>query len=356
MPSPPPEPIASSVAARAALVRFADLANARLAWHFDRWHETLPEPERRPGPSDLFEAVRDLTLRGGKRLRPALAYYAARCVGSDVADDSLLDAALSIELLQSSLLIHDDIMDRDAERRGGPTVHALMTEATGSAHVGNAIAILAGSLACALSQRLLCESGLPIPQRVAAHRELARMQELVIYGQHLDLIGGAPPDRISKLKTTSYTTLGPVLLGGAVAQASPERTASLRAYATPLGLAFQGRDNLLGVFGDPKQLGKPVGADLREGKRTELVVFALDRADAQQRQQLNAVLGNAEASQSDLDGACGILSATGAKKHLEDLIDRATERSLQALETSTLLAPGRQILGGIALLLARRRT
>ncbi len=340
------------------LARFRQRADGRLEVLSQRWLERALPGATVPTPRDMLEAVIGLTRRGGKRVRPALAYSAACCFDHGLDDEVLLDASLSVELLQTYLLIHDDVMDDDPERRGGPAVHVTLTEQAGDETTGRSLAILAGDLACALAQELLFHPGIRSSRAVAASRELVRMQWEVIQGQLLDITAGAEPLAIHDAKTASYTTRGPVRLGGALAGASPEHLELLTRYGTPLGLAFQVRDDLLGTFGQKAAMGKPVGSDLRAGKRTALVEEALDRADADQRAAILTVLGAAEASDGEIGAACRAIEATGAKAHSEELIDRLTAEALAALDEAdgrlSLRDEGRAFLKGLALLLAER--
>ena len=296
----------------------------------------------------------ELTLRGGKRVRPALAYHAAYCFDHGLGDECLLDAALSVELLQTYLLIHDDVMDEDGERRGGPSVHVAMTRQTGSEPRGRSLAILAGDLGCAMAQELLVATTLPKERAIAAMRELVRMQWEVIQGQLLDVVGGAPPAVVQDAKTASYTTRGPVRLGAALAGADASATACLERYGTPLGQAFQLRDDLLGVFGKAASLGKPVGADIRAGKRTALVEEALAEADESQRAVLSSTLGDAAASDEDVAAACRVIEETGARRRTEALIDQLTTEALAVIADCGLREEGLSFLRGVALLLADR--
>ncbi|MCC6875734.1 MAG: polyprenyl synthetase family protein, partial [Sandaracinaceae bacterium] len=233
-----------------------------------------------PEAPELVDAVTTLTMRGGKRLRPAVLVAAFRAVAPEWHPAEVVDACAALELLQTYLLIHDDWMDGDDERRGGPSVHAALREAHGDTHLGDALAILAGDLACAQAWELLALGGdVPPARRREAIAVFATMQHEVVIGQQLDLIGTADISRMQQLKTGSYTVRGPLLLGAALAGASPPQTASLEAYGAPLGEAFQLRDDLLGTFGDPKQTGKPAGNDLRVGKRTALVRAAEELLD-----------------------------------------------------------------------------
>jgi geranylgeranyl diphosphate synthase type I len=340
---------------RRRLADFADRANPRLAHHFERWAEDIPRQGRTPTPFDLYTLVAELTLAGGKRLRPALAYHGALCFDHGLPASGLLDAALALEVLQTSLLIHDDIMDRDALRRGVPTIHTCMTEQLGDAHLGNSIAILAGNLALALAQRLLGEADIPLERASAATRQLVLIQQEVICGQHYDLVGGVPPSTVQALKTTSYTTRGPLRFGAALASARPSQVALLDAYAIPLGRAFQTRDDLLGTFGHPKVLGKAVGADLREGKNTDIVRLALERADDDRRRAIQSVLGDRQASDDAVAAAVAAIEQLGVRRELEALVDELTETAVAALEGSGFRAEGLDFLIDVAHLLARRQ-
>lgn len=309
---------------------------------------------KEPTTTALVRAVTELTLRGGKRVRPALAFHAAQCFEHGLDEVSLLDASLTTELLQTYLLIHDDVMDDDPLRRGGKSVHVSLAEQTGDEQIGRSLAILAGDLGCVMAQELLLVAELPRERLVGALAELVRMQWEVILGQHLDVIGGAEPAIIHDAKTASYTTRGPVRLGAALAGADAEAMARLERYGTPLGRAFQVRDDYLGVFGKKSSLGKPVGADLRAGKRTELVEAALESASTTQRDLLLGVLGRADASDESIAAACQVIEETGAKGRSEALIDRLTGEALAALEGSGFREEGLQFLIGIACLLAER--
>lgn len=340
--------------AKDALAAFASDANARLAELFALWREELPVSGGQVTAAQLFDCVSELTLRGGKRLRPALACFAALCFDHELPNTVLLDAALSTELLQTALLIHDDIMDRDDTRRGGPTVHRQLEVATDDAHDGASLAILAGSVAYALSDRLLAETGLPDDRYRAANAELIRMKYEVLYGQLFDMVAGAPPSVIHQWKTSSYTTLGPMRLGAAVAGAPPSAIPTLAAVATPLGRAFQMRDDLLGVFGESAATGKAVGADLREGKRTDLVSYVLEHGDDGQVAAVEAVLGHPDASVEAVSAACEAIEGCGARAWVVQEIDSLTKAAIQRIERADLRSEGANLLEGVARALAVR--
>ena len=339
---------------RNALAKFATLANHRLEEHFARWRSELPVSTGVPTTDDLFACIVDLTLRSGKRIRPALAYYTAQCFEHEISEEVLLDASLSVELLQTALLIHDDIMDQDDFRRGGPSTHKELETLTGDAHLGASLGTLAGDIALALSDRLLIEAGLPDDRYRAANAELVRMKYEVNFGQLLDMVGGAAIEMIHRWKTASYTTMGPMRLGAAVAGAGPYRSAGLFEVGEPLGRAFQMRDDLLDIFGDASKLGKPVGSDLRTGKQTDLVTWVLERGSQPDIEAVRAVFGVGDASHAALERACHAMERSGAREWVESEIDRLTSHALDATKKAGLQPKGAQFLISVARLLAVR--
>jgi geranylgeranyl diphosphate synthase type I len=230
--------------------------------------------ELSPSSLKLLNAVEDLTDRGGKRLRPVVLYAGARAVNSDPDLATLWKAGAALELLQTYLLIHDDWMDQDNERRGGKAVHVHFADATNDTHLGASLAVLAGDLASAYAWELMSSCLANSPAQTKLLALFARIHQEVVMGQHQDLLNEGGIDSIYDLKTGSYTVRGPLLLGGIIGGASETQLAGLQALAKPLGIAFQLRDDLLGTFGDAATLGKPVGNDLRRGKFTAITVEA----------------------------------------------------------------------------------
>ncbi len=343
--------------ARTDLGEFKQRADQQLELLGAKWREQTLPGSTRPTPTDLLQALLDLTQRGGKRVRPALAYFSASCFDHGLDESALLEAVLSVEVLQTYLLIHDDVMDDDPERRGGPAVHVALTRLSGDETTGRSLAILAGDLGCALAGKLLLHPSIPPQRALKASEELFTMQWEVIQGQLLDIVGGADPLLVHDAKTASYTTRGPVRLGAVLAGAAEEQVELLGRYGTPLGKAFQVRDDLLGTFGKAADLGKPVGSDLRAGKRTVLVRQALEQANESQCEAIEAVLGEGDAPDELIEKACRAIEETGAKKRSEDLIDRLTGEALAVLDepvAAGLRDPGVSFLRGVALLLAER--
>ena len=323
------------------------------------WFDARGAEARAQGPDvvTVADGVRQLTMRGGKRLRAVLlaaAYDACEGKGGSEAV-ALVGAAL--ELFQTYLLAHDDLMDRDDVRRGGPSLPALMRTRFG-APLSDAMTILGGDLASAWAQRALFEADLPPANLALAARELGRVHEQVIAGQVLDMRGAASDAReveaMHALKTGSYSVRGPVVMGGHLAGATDAQVAALTAYAEPLGVAFQLRDDVLGLFGDMATTGKPAGNDLREGKRTALIVEAL--RDRRAAPSLGRVLGQRGAGEDDVRAAIAKIEACGVRARVEARITELVVQSRAALERAPFAGPGRRLLEGAIDALTERRS
>ena len=289
----------------------------------------------------LWAAVREFTLRGGKRLRPLLVDLAYGGLGGAERDRTLC-AACSIELMQTFLLAHDDVMDRSDHRRGAPTLHRGFEQATGDAHEGEALAILAGDLANAYGAEAIRCAGFD-PEVTA--RALALYHQIVAdecYGQALDMASAQSDDdvlRVFHYKTTRYTIEGPLHLGAVLARAPDPTLDALSAFARPLGAAFQLRDDVLDLFGDPASTGKPVGTDVREGKRTLLVLDALRAAPG----EVEAALGA-----RDVEAVRRLVREVGALERAQRRMDAWLEQARGALDACGLADPQRATLEAVA--------
>ncbi|MBX7196849.1 MAG: polyprenyl synthetase family protein [Sandaracinaceae bacterium] len=293
----------------------------------------------------LVDAIAALTMRGGKRLRPAVLFAAYRAVArGDEEPAALVRLACALELLQSYLLIHDDWMDRDDERRGGPAVHAALRAQVGDAHLGDALAILAGDLASAYAWELMVEACASLPCAPALTAAFVRMHQEVVLGQELDLVATRDVSRMQKLKTGSYTVEGPLRMGAILGGASAVELERLEAFGTPLGEAFQVRDDLLGAFGDPAKTGKPRGNDLRAGKRTVLVLECERASLPEERALLASVLGRAQASDTEVHAVLAMLERTGVRARVEDRLRHLLDQARGALAGNTLVPRGRTML------------
>ncbi|MGQ7295591.1 polyprenyl synthetase family protein [Quadrisphaera sp. KR29] len=355
----------------------------------------------------LVAAVARL-VAGGKRLRPAFCWWGWRGAGGDPADPSAGEAvirvATALELFQAAALIHDDVMDASDTRRGMPATHRYFASIHGEGRwdgdadrFGDAGAILSGDLCLAWSDEVFRSAQLTSDRRREAELVFDRMRTQLMGGQYLDMLaqaaplrriaaaavhgggsGGAAPAprrsddgagpeaadeaalrraeadallqrarRVICFKSAKYSVEHPLLVGAALGGAGPDLTEAYSAYGLALGEAFQLRDDVLGVFGDPAQTGKPAGDDLREGKRTVLVACALGASSAAQADLLHRHLGD---PRLDADGVAAlrrVIVETGALARVEEMIDDGVRRAREALAAAPVTAPAREALGAL---------
>lgn len=302
----------------------------------------------------MVGALSDLCRRKSKRLRPTLLVAGALGVRDRVEFEVLLEAGVALELLQAYFLIHDDWMDQDAVRRGGPSVHTLLIDRFKDRHTGEASAILAGDYCLALSTSLLASLPVASQRQRGLFEIFGWMQRSAVQGQQIDIVGRSQDvERGYALKTGSYSVRGPLQLGATLAGGSAEMLRSLARFSEPLGVAFQLRDDLLGAFGAPEKTGKPLGADVRAGKRTPLLLNALARARGEDRRVLGSVVGNSKARVAEVREVLRIFERTGARAAVESRIQRLTNQALDALGPD-LTARGRSLLSGAAQTLTER--
>jgi len=343
-----------------ALTEVADRVDRRLddvlAAELGRWRNLDPAL----GPP--LESLRRLVVGGGKRLRPAFCFWAHVGAGGDPDDPRLLDTGAALEFLQAFALVHDDVMDGSATRRGVPAIH---TEFAGrhadagwrgeSRRFGEGVAILAGDLAHVYADRLM--TGAP-PAVIEIWHEL-RIE--VNVGQYLDIeataraaVDLATARRISRYKSGKYTIERPLELGAALAGRADDLGPALAGYGHPLGEAFQLRDDLLGAFGDTERIGKPVGDDLREGKPTPLLALAHERATAAQRTALGLV-GRRDLDADGVAAVQAVLVATGARDAVESGIAELTAAAVAHLDTIELHEPAVAALRDLAVYVGNRQ-
>jgi geranylgeranyl diphosphate synthase, type I len=320
-------------------------------------------PELRP----VVDAARRIVLHGGKRLRPRFAYWGWRSVRSAADDDAaLVTAAASLELLHSCALVHDDLIDASGTRRGHPAAHTAfesLHRAEGwpgdARRFGGAAAILLGDLLLSWADALFASAQLGDP----AQQVYDKMREFVMAGQYLDVLvqarGGFSTDdalRVVEFKTSKYTVEGPLHLGAGAAGGGPEVLAALTAYALPIGEAFQLRDDVLGVWGDPLETGKPAGDDLLEGKRTLLVALAMQRADTAQADLLCRSLGVRTLDAHQVHQLREVIVKTGALDDVEQRIATRTAEARGGLAAAPIAAEARAALDALAVAATQRRT
>jgi geranylgeranyl diphosphate synthase type I len=329
-------------------------ADARLAGLLD----AKVDAAREHGPEvvDMVRAVRDLAVRGGKRLRSALVVVGYRAASATADLEPALDAGVAIELLHTYFLIHDDWMDNDDVRRGGPTVHTVLEKKYGSKALGQACAVLAGDYAVALATEALSRVEVPTERLPRVFGAYAQMQADAVAGQQLDIVArSADAEKTYTLKTGSYTVAGPLRMGAILAGGSPKLISGLERFALPAGVAFQIRDDLLSAFGDPAETGKPFANDIRTGKRTLLVERALGLSRGKDRKVLERALGNAEASDVELRRAVDVLERSGARQAAEERTSELAAQALRAIDDIGLPETRKRLLvGAVEALLERR--
>lgn len=323
----------------------------------------------------LADAVAQM-LTGGKRLRAAFCYWSWRAHGGIPGTpeaDAVLRVGAALELFQAAALFHDDVMDDSDTRRGFPAAHRAFAAVhdrhglTGDAErFGMSAAILLGDLTLIASEQEFAGALAlqPIPRAERARVVFDLMRTEVTVGQYLDVLAQALPwgddpardetraREVIRAKAARYSVEHPIVLGAALADADEAELEACRALGLPLGEAFQLRDDLLGVFGDPATTGKPAGDDLREGKRTVLAARAVARAravsDDATVQLLRERLGDRTLTEADVAVLAEAIRRTGAPDDVETLIDDLAARAFALMDGRPWREPARAQLIGLA--------
>ena len=340
---------------------------------------------------DVLDAAARGLLAGGKRFRALFCYWgwqsiAARgdafdlAAGISATDDSgdldaVLSVAAALEIFHAAALVHDDIMDNSDLRRGEPSLHRRFETLhgdrgwSGSAEgYGRAAALLLGDLLLGWSDSLF-EQGLSAVDADAAgatRAEFVRMRTEVMLGQYLDMLEehswrGRPEaelltraHRVIVYKSAKYSVEAPLALGATLAGGSLAQIAALREFGLPLGVAFQLRDDLLGVFGDPAVTGKPAGDDLREGKRTVLVTLARQKLPGSASRLVDELLGDAALDAEQIAMLQAAIRESGAVEQVEKIIAHNVQVALAALDGAPLARSARDELAALAATVTQR--
>ena len=302
------------------------------------------------------------SVSGGKRFRAAFCHWGHRAIRPEPADPAALArACASLEMLHASALVHDDYMDASDTRRGRPATHRAFEAEHRAAgwrgdpeQYGAAAAILLGDLLLGWAGDLLRHSGFGAEEVAPGLDLFERCRNEVIAGQFLDVSVQARAHAdvdtamtVLRYKSAKYSIERPLHVGAALAGAGPARIEQLSRFGLPLGEAFQLRDDLLGVFGDPAETGKPAGDDLVEGKRTVLVALALDSAPRADAERLDSALGT-PLSDADVDELRAIIDASGARAQVEEVIGSLAEHAVDALRAADVDEEARVVLTELA--------
>ncbi|MEV8631755.1 polyprenyl synthetase family protein [Streptosporangium sp. NPDC051023] len=353
-------------ASAAALDTIRSEVDRSLREFVDRQRPLISAPELAP----LVAAAEEF-LAGGKRLRPAFCYWGWHGAGGG-DDPALFAAAASLELLQASALVHDDVMDASDLRRGMPSAHRrfqAMHEKAGwrgsAEQFGEGAAILLGNLLLIWSGEMWRGSGLPPASLVAAQQVHDHMRTELMCGQYLDLLEQAHGEntfesalRVALFKSGKYSVEQPLRLGLVLAARAHEPWIDrlCEEYGRSVGIAFQLRDDILGVFGDPAETGKPAGDDLREGKRTMLIARTLAAASPVQARTVNDTLGDPDLNATGVDRLRLIIEETGALTACEDMIKNYVDDALSSLSDAPITPQARTALAELAVAATSRRT
>jgi geranylgeranyl diphosphate synthase type I len=366
--------------------RLVDVVQGRIDEFIDRQRPTLDRIAPDLVPFATFPG--DL-LRGGKRFRALFCYWGWRSVaGRDAgfdplgetvderALDAVMGAAVGLEFFHAAALVHDDIMDNSDTRRGLPAAHRRFESLhRDGGWLGSPVAfgtsggLLMGDLLLAWSDELVSDAFDSLASRDAARsarREFNRMRTEVTVGQYLDILEESAwrtvPDhdllpraqRVIVYKSAKYSVEAPLTIGAAMAGGDEQALAGLSAFGLPLGIAYQLRDDMLGVFGDPAVTGKPAGDDLREGKRTVLVATARRALPPSAVRLLDELLGDPELDDDQVAVLQATLRESGAVDSVEQTISDQVERAVQALDRADVAPSARSQLSRLAETVTRR--
>ncbi|WP_245673951.1 MULTISPECIES: polyprenyl synthetase family protein [Actinoplanes] len=307
-----------------------------------------------PELGGFARTARDLVMAGGKRLRPTFAYWGWRGItGPAEPVEPVLPALGALELMHTFALVHDDVMDDSATRRGRPTAHRLFAARNGT-RFGTSAAILAGDLCLVWADQLLARTPLTPHVLMEARTRYDRMRIEAVAGQYLDVLGETDPGSwsverallVARHKTASYTVQWPLGFGLALAGGDPRLDEAFQIYGIAVGEAFQLRDDLLGVYGDPAVTGKPADDDLRSEKPTTLRMLARRMATDAQRDELDRGAGPSRQAQ--------IITATGARDRVEEMIQERVEEGVAAIRAAPMQPDARAALLELAVAATHR--
>jgi len=321
--------------------------------------EKIAEAEKISDSSrEIMQYIKEFNLRGGKRIRSVLIIMTYKYLGGK-NENAIIDIAVSAELMQSFLLIHDDIIDNDELRRGGPTMHRIYAEKykcyDNPKKFGESMAIIAGDLLASLGNEIISKSAFDEEKKLKLLQKFNEVIKLTGYGEIIDILSGLKTkvteqdiSKMHKLKTAIYTIEGPLHMGAIAAGASDDQLKILSEYAIPLGMAFQLKDDLLGLFGLEEKLGKPVDSDIKEGKKTILILKAMENAGKQQKEFIVNALGNKNITEKELIKLREIIKKTGSLSYSENLAEKLVKKAKDTIKNSDFEKQGKEFFLEIA--------
>ncbi|MCB9358764.1 polyprenyl synthetase family protein [Candidatus Woesearchaeota archaeon] len=284
---------------------------------------------------EIYEAIKsleDFTMRGGKRIRALLMIVGYKSAGGKKLQE-MIKASIAAELVHSFLLIHDDIIDDDDLRRNGPTIHKSFQKRYGKKGSSD-LAMITGDICLCYGLEPIMDSRFMADNKLKAINKLGKIIKHTCYGEFIDVTSvknNVSVDDIQKIheyKTAKYTISGPLQVGGMLAGANNKLLQDFEKYGLYLGLAFQLKDDILGIFGDEERVGKPIGSDIVEGKKTMLVLKANSK-------YVNSLLGK-KMTNRQLEKAREIIRNSGSLDYSEKLISDLVIKAKNALHDSKM--------------------
>ncbi len=326
--------------------------------HIDRTIEIHPEGAR------MVKYLRDFSMRGGKRIRPACVIAGYKAVGGQ-HHNKIVETSLATEALQSFVLIHDDIQDQDDQRRNGSTLHKMYEEyvknniATDKYEkIGENLGINVGNLANSFGVNQILKSKFEPEAKIEAVKKFEDIKKHTAMGQFIDeiiqakKIADTREEEIESLvteKTAHYTMAGPLELGAILGEATEEQKQTLKQYGMKVGKAFQLYDDMLDLYGEEEKTGKPIGSDIREGKKTLLILQALRKANKEQENKIKQTLGDKRITNKDVEEIREIVKDTGAYEYSKKRVNELVNEAKNVLNNSDNLEPEiKDFLLGIA--------
>lgn len=322
-----------------------------------------------PQLREMIVILQEYISNGGKRIRPCLMYYTYSALGGKNIKEAL-KIGLALEFTHTFLLIHDDIIDRDNLRRGKPAVHFIFKKIAEKnkyyadhSHYGVSQAISIGDMCFGFVNEIISQSQINYKIK---NKLLKKISDIIFYttaGQFYDVYASMTNDTITikdvlsiqEYKTARYTAEGPLHLGAIMAGVEAKIMKNLSDFSIPLGIAYQIQDDIIGVFGSSEETGKPVGADIREGKRTLLIMKSLEQGNEKQKKELNYILGNRKIGADKIERARKIIIDSGSLKYSQELAQRLIVKSDCALRRSGLSQKSKEFFSSMAEFIIKRK-
>lgn len=311
--------------------------------------------------ADALKYVKKITLAGGKRLRPALMYYGYLGVRGK-EKSKIVRTAVGIELIHTFLLIHDDIIDKDNKRHNEDTIHFRYQKLgknifsqDNSEHFGNSMGIIMGDMVSALGNQIIFNSEFSPELIIRALSKLQSVVSMTVIGEAQDVYMGYRGEasekeilEMYKNKTAKYTIESPLHLGAILGGADDKVLKNLTRLSIPIGVAFQIQDDILGVFGSERKIGKSVGSDIQEGKQTILVSKALENSNRNQKKALNNLLGKNDLTFRDIKRFREIIKETGSLNYAQSMARKLIHQGKREINKAKIAKESKDFLLGMA--------